>query len=443
MSPIIPPSDASKSKIVIAAMIGHILEFFDFTIYAVFAGEIGKNFFPQESSFAQLLASLAVLAVGFFMRPLGGVLFGHIGDKKGRRFALTIAIVGMACATILMGLLPTYVHVGIWAPVMLVLLRLVQGLCVGGEGAGASIFVLEHLHQLRPGLIGGIVNAALTIGILLAITIGWILNSSFPNHPDLWRYAFCFGGILGVAGLYVRLSVDETPIFKALQARNKVLHSPLKSVLKSNPKAMMMTLCVGAVTGCAGYMVMTFTDLFYKAAMERPVLEALSFAVYGNLLLVVMLPLMGMLSDRCGYASTMFYGSLLAILTSVPIFMLMSSHIAIYNYAGISMLSTVAAMIYAPLYPFVIRLFKPEQRYSGIASSLNIGIALFGGTSSIICLKMIEISGLLYAPAFYLSGVCIIFILALLALQPNQIIRRSYQPKKVSPSIVSVIPYKQ
>jgi len=169
--------DKSTLKIVAAAMVGHILEFFDFTIYAVFAVELGKSFFPAESEFSQILASLMVLSVGFFMRPLGGLLFGHIGDKFGRKVSLIICVVGMALATFLMSIMPTYEEIGLAATLILVSLRLVQGICVGGEGAGSSVFVLEHLNKLKPGLIGGIVNAALTIGILLAILTGLVLNT--------------------------------------------------------------------------------------------------------------------------------------------------------------------------------------------------------------------------------------------------------------------------
>jgi MHS family proline/betaine transporter-like MFS transporter len=413
-----------KNKVIAASMVGHILEFFDFTIYAVFATEIGRNFFPKESELAQLLASLAILAVGFFMRPLGGALFGHIGDVKGRRFALTLSIVTMAVATLSMGLLPTYEAIGMAAPVLLLFLRLIQGLCVGGEGAGASIFVLEHLHNFKLGLVGGIVNSALTLGILMAMLVGWALHQLFPGDPEIWRYAFWFGGVVGIAGLYVRLNVDETPVFKALKERRKILHSPLLHVIKHNPKAMLMTIIVGAVTGCAGYMVMTFVDIFYKAVMHRPVLAALSLAVYGNAFLALMLPIMGWVSDRYGYAFIMLCGSFLATLISAPILMLMSRDIVLYNYVGITMLSTVVSMIYAPLYPFVVQLFKPEQRYSGIAFSLNIGIAIFGGTSSIICLKLIELTGLLYAPALYISSVSIMFIITLMVLQPQHIGRK-------------------
>ncbi len=409
----------SKKKIVIASMIGHILEFFDFTIYAVFALEIGNNFFPSTSSSASLISSLAILAVGFLMRPLGGALFGHIGDIKGRRFALTLSIIMMACATFCIGILPTYWDIGIMASILLVALRLVQGLCVGGEGAGASIFVLEHMTGFKHGLVGGIVNASLTIGILCAMLVGWLLHHFLPNDPNIWRYAFCFGGLLGAIGLYVRLNVDETPAFKMIAEKKKISHSPLLDVIKSNPKSIILTFIAGSVTGCSGYMVMTFIDIFYKAVMHIAPSTSLLYSIFGNICLAILLPISGTLSDRIGYSYTMLIGCMLSILSTVPIFIIMSLDNIACNFIGILLLAAIVSMIYAPLYPFVIHIFKPEHRYSGIAFSLNLGIALFGGTSSIICLKLVDYTGLLYAPALYMNCVSLLFIMTLLHINPR------------------------
>ncbi|MFN5381966.1 MAG: MFS transporter [Alphaproteobacteria bacterium] len=407
--------DKSTLKIVAAAMVGHILEFFDFTIYAVFAVELGKSFFPAESEFSQILASLMVLSVGFFMRPLGGLLFGHIGDKFGRKVSLIICVVGMALATFLMSIMPTYEEIGLAATLILVSLRLVQGICVGGEGAGSSVFVLEHLNKLKPGLIGGIVNAALTIGILLAILTGLVLNTYMPADSEKWRYAFAFGGCVGIIGLYLLLSVEETPIFKELKAKNQVLQLPIKDVINTNMRGMVIAIAIGAITGCSGYLVMTFIDIFYKSVMHLPAQESLIYAVYGNFLLIVFLPLMGFFSDRIGYEQMMCYGALIAIFAATPIFIMMESEIIINRYIAISALSAVVSMIYAPLYPFILKLFKPEQRYSGIAFSLNVGIAMFGGTSSMFCLSLIQLTHLNYAASIYWISICAGFLIVVLA----------------------------
>jgi MHS family proline/betaine transporter-like MFS transporter len=288
----------STLKIVTAAIIGHALEFFDFTIYAVFAITIGKQFFPHASEFAQILSSMGAFAAGFLMRPIGGVVFGHIGDKFGRRTSLTISVLLMAILTFLIGILPDYHSIGILAPILLVMIRLVQGLCVGGEGVGASVFVLEHLNKLKPGLVGGIVNSALTFGILLAILTGYFLTSMYGEDSEAWRYAFILGGLFGIVGLYIRLSVDETPEFEEIKRNNKIIQLPIVEVFKHNLNSVILTIAIGAFTSTSNYMIMSYLNVFYKSVMKFDASTALLYSVLGNFLLVVFLVVGGMISDR-------------------------------------------------------------------------------------------------------------------------------------------------
>ncbi len=416
-------------RIVAAATIGHILEFYDFTVYAVFSVKIGQLFFPSDSPIVQLLLSLAVFAVGFFMRPIGGVVFGHIGDKHGRRSALTISVVIMAIATTLIGFMPDYNSIGILAPILLVICRLIQGLCVGGEGAGASIFILEHLHKIKPGLIGGIVNAALTLGILLAIFTGIALNNIFGVDSHAWRYAFMIGGALGIAGLYIRLKVNETPAFELLKSENKLVELPIIEVFKTNFKNVLLTVAVGGLTGTTGYAIMTFLNVFFHKVMEYDINTALYYSAFGNLSLVILLPLLGMFSDKVGYGKTIAYSCIAILLFSVPVYQMLASGEMLTTLVGITLLSTLVAANYAPLYPFMLNLFPAEQRYSGIACSLNIGIALFGGTSSMICIYLIEKTGLLYSAAFYMDFMCIMFLSTLYFVKRDKFIKYFFPSK--------------
>jgi MFS transporter, MHS family, proline/betaine transporter len=412
----------SSFKVVLAAITGHALEFYDFTIYAVFAVKIGELFFPNSSEFAQILSSLAVFAVGFIMRPVGGVFFGHIGDKFGRRRALIIAVSGMASITFLVGLLPDYNSIGIAAPIILVICRLIQGLCVGGEGAGASIFVLEHLQGIRPGLVGGIVNAALTLGILLAILVGMFMNSYFGIDSNGWRYAFMLGGVFGMGSLYLLLSVSETPIFEQMKAKKQIVELPIKEVFRTNLKNVVLTIAVGGLTGASGYFVMTYLNVFFKAVMMYDANTALYYTAIGNLGLVVFLPLMGALSDRLGYTKTIALGCVIVLFASTPIFQLLCSSEVNKIYFGIIALSALVSVIYAPLYPFMLGLFTPEQRYSGIACSLNIGIALFGGTCSMVCLWLINSTQESFAAAYYWNFVSVMFLVTLTLTKPRKVI---------------------
>jgi MHS family proline/betaine transporter-like MFS transporter len=412
----------SSLKVVLAAITGHALEFYDFTIYAVFALKIGELFFPNSSEFAQILSSLAVFAVGFVMRPVGGVVFGHIGDKYGRRRALIIAVSGMAIITFLVGLLPDYNSIGIAAPIMLVVFRLIQGLCVGGEGAGASIFVLEHMKGLKPGLVGGIVNAALTLGILLAILVGMFMNSYFGVDSNGWRYAFMLGGVFGMGSLYLLLSVSETPVFEEMKASKKIVELPIREVFRTNLKNVILTVAVGGLTGASGYFVMTYLNVFFKTVMMVDANTALYYTALGNLGLIIFLPVMGALSDRLGYTKTISLGCVIVLFSSTAIFQMLCSTEANTVYSGILLLSALVSVIYAPLYPFMLGLFTPEQRYSGIACCLNLGIALFGGTCSMVCLWLINSTQEPFAAAYYWNFVSAMFLIALAAIKPRKVI---------------------
>jgi MHS family proline/betaine transporter-like MFS transporter len=217
-----------KRKIVGPAIVGNIVEYYDFGLFAVYAHTIGALFFPASDPFMQTLLAFGTFAVGFFMRPLGGVVFGYIGDKLGRKVSLTISILGMALCTFLIGILPTYHHIGIAAPFLLLIIRLFQGLCVGGEGAGVAIFVLEHTEGYRPGFMGSIVMASNMVGTLLAVFVGIFINH-FCHVGDCWRYAFILGGLTGLIGLYLRYQLNETPGFVA---RKKSLYSSTLSSMQ-------------------------------------------------------------------------------------------------------------------------------------------------------------------------------------------------------------------
>jgi len=410
----------SPFKIVFAAIIGHALEFYDFTIYAVFAVKIGQLFFPAASEFAQVLASLAVFAVGFFMRPIGGIIFGHIGDTHGRKTALVISVIGMAIFTFIIGLMPGYETIGIAAPIILVLCRLAQGLCVGGEGAGACIFVLEHLKDMKPGFIGGIINAALTVGILLAIFTGMMLNHFFGEDGNAWRYAFIIGGLIGLFGLYIRMSIDEPPIFEEIKKHKQTLELPIKEVFRTNIRGVILAALAGALTGASGYFIMTFIGIYVKSILEMPSNVALYYSAYGNILLIILLPLMGLFSDRAGYTRTMCMGCIMIFLLATPSMKMLASADSISMHISIFMMALIAATTYAPLYPFMLKLFTPEQRYSGIACGLNIGIALFGGTCTMISIWLVNYTGLKHAPAFYWNLVGAIFLCGILILKGKE-----------------------
>ncbi|WP_339041385.1 MFS transporter [Candidatus Lariskella endosymbiont of Hedychridium roseum] len=397
-----------KHKIVGSAIVGNIIEYYDFGIYAVFVPTIGRLFFPAHDPFIQLLLAFAIFAFGFLMRPLGGVIFGHIGDKIGRKTALTASILGMAFATFCIGLLPSYEKIGIFAPFLLVLIRLIQGVCIGGEGAGSAIFILEHLDGYKPGLIGSLVMASNMIGTLFATFIGLIVTHFFGNDDFSWRYCFLFGGVMGLSGLYLRHSIDETPAFRARTNKNAVV--PIIEVLRKKWRRIWIVACIGGVATSVAYTIRGYLAVFFVEYTHYTHLEALYLTSLAVLTFIIILPVFGLAADKIGYSRFLHISCYAVIFTALPIFLLLSHQDAAHVLLGTFGISILAAAVSAPAYPYAIQHFTPSLRYSGVAFSWNIGNALFGGTAPGIETIFAEKFGP-HAPAYYLIAIAVIFLL--------------------------------
>ncbi|MBX9622028.1 MAG: MFS transporter [Alphaproteobacteria bacterium] len=398
-----------RYKTLLSSLVGNALEYYDFTIFAVFSVEIGRTFFSTEDDNLKTLLPLAVFAVGFFMRPLGAVFFGHIGDKMGRKKALTLSIACMAIPTLAIGFMPGHEALGVVAPFLLIMCRLIQGLSIGGEGAGSAIFILEHNHKLNAGYLGGIITSSNFIGAFFATLVGLGMSSFFPESIS-WRYAFIFGGALGFVGVYLRTRIPETPIFETLLRENKVLKFPLIKVFSENKEQIFLSISLGGIAGAFAYMILAFMNLFFQKTVGLSPTLSLAYASCGIGGFIVSLPLFGILSDRIGYKSSLLHACYGVLVLSVPLFLLMSVSEGSLNLLGLLMFAALAAWVCSPAYPIMIQIFPPQQRYSGIAFGFNIGLALFGGTAPMISAYLTQATNLSYSPAFYLMGVSLFYI---------------------------------
>lgn len=403
-----------KRKIVGSAILGNIVEYYDFGIYAVFAPTIGRLFFPSHDPFLQTLLALSVFAVGFLMRPLGGFFFGHIGDRFGRKTALTISIIGMATCTFLIGILPSYHQIGIIAPIILILIRLFQGLCVGGESAGVAIFILEHLDGYKPGLIGGIVMASNMVGTLLAYFVGMGLTDFCgTGQADFcWRYGFILGGFMGLIGLYMRYQLQETPTFTNKKNNDEIEKRPLMKAFQKHWQRMIVVMFLGGVTSAVAYTIRGYLNVFFQSKMGYTPDQALYFTTIGLFIMIVFMPIFGIIGDKVGYRRFFYLICWTVIVTIIPIYSLLAApnHDVASVILGITLLGLVASAICAPAYPYAIQAFEVELRYSGVAFSWNMGIALLGGTTPAISTALSEKFGAT-APAYYLAGLALTFIL--------------------------------
>ncbi len=404
---------SKRRFIFLSAISGNVLEYYDFTVYAVFSLAIGKTFFPGNSEFVQTLSSLAVFAAGFMTRPIGGIIFGYIADKHGRRVSLITSMIGMTVPTFTIGLIPTYSDIGYLAPVILVIMRLLQGLCISGEGAGAAIFILEHFQHLRPGFTAGIVHASNIAGTLLATVVGIIIAHFLPGHEFSWRFAFILGGIMGLMGFYFRLRVSETPIFELLAEKKKTLKSPFLHVLKTAKSAMFITVCLGAAASSVVYLIKTYINIYYCNILHYDDTTARSYLAYSSIIMMLTMPLAGHLADKIGRFKMITFASLAVFLLALPCFMLLSCEDFIRQIIALTTLAILGGMIAGNAYIFIISLFSPDQRFSGVAFSYNLGIALCGGTSAAISRWLVEVTNLHYAPAFYIMSTTLVFMIVI------------------------------
>ncbi|HJD55343.1 MAG TPA: MFS transporter [Rickettsia endosymbiont of Pyrocoelia pectoralis] len=402
----------NRSKFIfLSAISGNILEYYDFTVYSVFSLIIGRIFFPGESEFVQIILSLAVFAVGFLTRPIGGILFGYIGDRYGRRIALIISMLGMTIPTFIMGLIPSYTSIGVYAPVTLVIMRLIQGLCISGEGTGAAIFLLEHRQNLRPGFTAGLVHGSNIVGTLIALFVGIIIDRYFSHVDFAWRFAFLLGGFMGLGGFYLRLRVSETPIFKMLEKKKKVLKAPFSNVIKTAWKSMFLTICIGTIASSIMYLVKTYINVFYFNVMHFNNSVALAYSAYSLFIAMVAMPIAGGTADIIGKFKMIMLIGIAILVLILPTMLLMSAEEMWQQLLALTILGILAGSIAGTAYIFVISLFTPEQKFTGVAFSYNFAIAIFGGTSPIISRWLVEHTGLFYAPAFYIMIIASLFLI--------------------------------
>lgn len=359
---------------------GTALEFYDFVIYGVAAALVFPQvFFPELDKLTATLVAFAAFGAGFFARPLGGVVFGHFGDRVGRQKALVITLLLMGLSTLLIGCLPTHASIGAAAPVLLVLLRLVQGFAAGGEWGGAALFGIESAPPGKRGLWGSFTSMGIGIGgILGSLAFALVSMAYDDNLADFaWRIPFWLGGVLVLIGLYTRLQKSNQP---PLQPREKV-RLPLLAALRSRPREML--LCTGIAFGYVtiAYIGSTFflayaTDLGYGST------EALLFDISLSVAIVISAPLFAALSDHLGRRPVMILGAAIMALGFFLFFPMVGLHSLFASFAAYIMLGAFMGATQGPIPAFLAEQFPQAMRYSGMSAAYQVGAALGGGTAS-------------------------------------------------------------
>jgi MFS family permease len=403
-----------QRKLLLLSCLGGVLEFYDFIIYALFAGTLAKTFFPAENNTVSLMAAFATFFVGYLVRPLGGIFFGHYGDKLGRKKTFTLSILMMAFATLLIGLIPSYASIGIAAPIIITLLRIIQGISVGGEIPGAIAYVSESIPD-KKGLACSVVFSCLIFGIVLGSLVQAIITSLTSEQQMLsygWRIAFIFGGIFGFASYLMRRSLRESPLFQAIE--NNTEKFPLLKVLKLQ----FANACSGIFITALGAAIITALFLFIPTYFSKILhLPPNSHYLWFNTAAIFISGLLcipfGFMADKFNLKTLIFILIILTISTAYPIFYIYANYPNLYFLAfGISAL--LAGLAWGIIPSFLSGLFPTKIRYSGVALSYNLGFAIFGGLTPLIAIFLIYKTGASTAPAIYLIIVGLLSAIALL-----------------------------
>jgi len=380
--PTATPSDTSRIRpVVTASVVGTIIEWYDFFIYGTAAALVfGPLFFPGTSSLAGTMAAFATYAVGFAVRPLGGAVFGHFGDKLGRKTILITTLVIMGVTTTLIGLLPTYAAIGLWAPAILVVLRMAQGFGAGAEFAGAAIMAVEYSPVHRRGFFGSWPQIGVAIGLAASsgvfALVGLLPEDAFMSWG--WRIPFLASSLVLLVGTWIRMRISETPVFQEVQKENKVVRSPLVEVLKTQPKSFLAVLGMRFADNAVLYIPVAFT-LTYLAEMGLDSSVGLTGVLLAAGVQVITIPMFGAWSDRVGRRAVYGGGALAAAVLMVPYFLLLDTQNMWLIWLAIALLGGLAYSAMAGSQPaFFSELFHPRVRYTGVAGARELGATVGG-----------------------------------------------------------------
>ncbi|MBA7852254.1 MHS family MFS transporter [Enterobacter cloacae] len=426
-----------NKKVLIASLTGSAIEWFGYFLYGTAAALVfNKIFFPMVDPVIGLILSYLSFSLTFFIRPIGGVLFAHIGDRIGRKKTLVLTLSLMGGATVMIGLLPTYEMIGLWAPALLILMRIIQGMGIGGEWGGALLLAYEYAPEKRKGFFGSIPQAGVTIGMLMATFIVSLMTL-FSEEDFLswgWRIPFLLSSVLVLLGLWIRKDIDETPDFQKVKASGQVAKAPLRDTLKHHWREVLIAAGLKVVETAPFYIFSTFVVSYATSTLAYQKSQALEAVTLGALVATIMIPLMGLLSDKIGrqrmYATSVFILGLFI----VPWFMLLNTGTT----WGIVIATVIAfGVLWAPvtavLGTLCSEIFSANVRYTGITLGYQLGAALAGGTAPLIATGLLaKYDGDWVPVAWYLAVTVVISLIAIFcASRVKRAARLQVQPERL------------
>lgn len=408
--------EESIRKVALASFIGTAIEWYDYFLYGTTAALVfGTVFFPDFSPLAGVLASLATFAVGFFARPVGGVVFGHFGDKIGRKAMLVTTLMIMGVSTLLIGFLPTYQQIGVWAPILLVLLRIFQGFGVGGEWGGAVIMAVEHSPRGRRGFYGSWPQIGVPAGLLLG-TGAVYLFSLLPDEQFFawgWRIPFLLSVVMIGIGLYIRLKILESPAFQQVQDSGSQHRMPIVEVIRVYPKQVLIAMGLRVAENGSFYVFSVFVLTYVVDQLGLSRTLALLGVMIASFIEIFAIPFFGALTDRVGRRPVYMFGAVFSLVFAFPFFWMVNTEVTVLIWLAIILALVVGhAAMYGVQGAFFSELFSTRVRYSGASLGYQLASVFAGGLSPLIAVALLGWSGSYWPVAVYLGFMALITIAA-------------------------------
>jgi MFS family permease len=427
------PLTAAELRTLSLASLGGALEFYDFIIFVFFTAVIGKLFFPSSlPDWMRQIQTFGIFAAGYLARPLGGIVMAHFGDTRGRKRMFTLSVLLMAIPTLLIGFLPTYRSIGVVAPLLLLAMRVMQGIAIGGEAPGGWVFVAEHARRGRVGFAVGLLTSGLSCGILLGSLVATGLNMAFSQAEiasGFWRLPFVIGGVFGFIAMLLRRWLEETPVFEEMRRRAAVSRElPLRTVLRSHGRAIAVSVLSTWMLTAAIVVVILMTPSLLQNLFRLASHDALLANLVGTAALCLSTVATGTATDRFGIRRVSIPLLLLLIAATYGLYIaaerLPSALLPLYALAGIG----AGGAVLTPL--VMVRAFPPAIRFTGVSFSYNISYAVFGGVTPLLVSWLAHLNR--FSPAHYVAAVTVLGLLAILVAPTTRLLKEDFSKEKAA-----------